>query len=57
LITPDLQQQHKALSFKYKNATFLKETNVQYATIQCWWYFSRVAPKNAIHEFHNWLGF
>jgi hypothetical protein len=37
LIAPKLQEQHKALCFKYKNATSLEEMDVQYVAIQSWW--------------------
>jgi hypothetical protein len=53
LITLELQKWHKALCFKYKNATSLEEVDVWYATIWSWWYSSRAIPESVIHELNN----
>jgi hypothetical protein len=57
LIAPKFHDQHKALCYGYKKTMSLEEVNLQYVTIQSWWYSSRVANKGAILEFNNLFDF
>jgi hypothetical protein len=47
----------QGIVLQLQNTTSFEEVNVQYVVIWCQWYFFGVAPKNAIHELSNWLGF
>ncbi len=57
LITPELHDQHKTLCYEYKKTTSLEEVDLQYATIQSWWYLFGATSEGAIHELNNWLKF
>jgi hypothetical protein len=48
---------NQGLVFLIQKCNIFGRNKCQYAAIQCWWYSSRVVPKNAIHEHYNWLGF
>jgi hypothetical protein len=52
-IKPKLQEKHRTLCYEYKNAIFLEEVNVQYATIYCWWYSSSATNEARLQELEN----
>jgi hypothetical protein len=49
----EMQKQHKALCYEYKNATSLEEVVARYAAICSWWYSSRLANVIGLQELEN----
>jgi hypothetical protein len=52
-----MQKKHRKLCYEYKNAIFLEEVAVRYATICYWWYFLNVANEARFQELENWHNF
>jgi len=52
-----LQDQHKAFCFDYKNSKSLKEVDIRYVTIYCWWLSIKAMIESIVHKLGNWLAF
>jgi hypothetical protein len=48
---------HKTLYYEYRNAIFLEEVDVWYATIHYWWYSLGVVDEVGLQKLENWLNF